>query len=204
MDNRELIRIGLVVSGSAIGFVLGVMSTKKFYAELAQQDIDSVKQVYKARYDGLEDVERHNVVTDKVMGGDPEDITERVEAAVSTLKYQGVSAEDRVDYSGKAHLIDQKHKMSIQVMDYTLYSETYSSEDHGYDEVNLTYFESDDILVDDSEDIIVDRARRIGDDALGLLRERGDVVFVVNHDSQIVYEVDLDMRSYKEVVSGDV
>lgn len=74
-----------------------------------------------------------------------------------------------------------------------------------YVKETLTYFEDDDTLIDEKEQVIYDVENVIGTEALnsfGHMSNDKDTVFVINHRLGIKYEVIRDPGKYTEIVLG--
>jgi hypothetical protein len=85
--------------------------------------------------------------------------------------------------------------------------EEFAEEMGHYDKISLTFYEDDEVLTDESEEIIDDPIAILGEDALvsfGVGSGDPEVVYVRNDWLQIDYEVIRLSKSYKETVLGDI
>lgn len=74
-----------------------------------------------------------------------------------------------------------------------------------YDKITITYFEDDDVLCDEREEVIPNVEATVGSNALtsfGELSEDSKIVYVRNERTSTDFEVIRDTRSYAEVVLG--
>lgn len=90
---------------------------------------------------------------------------------------------------------------------YVIPLDSFTDEMIGYDKITLGYYEDDDVLVDDNEDMIDDVDYVIGHDALdrfGDGSEDDDVVYIRNERTGADYEVIRHHKSYQTEVLGFV
>ena len=90
---------------------------------------------------------------------------------------------------------------------YVIPLDSFIDEMIGYDKITLGYYEEDDVLVDDNEDMIDDVDYVIGHDALdrfGDGSEDDDVVYIRNERTGADYEVIRHHKSYQTEVLGFV
>lgn len=98
-------------------------------------------------------------------------------------------------------VIDEK----IKDVPYIITEEQYNNELLYYDKVHLYYYEQDDALTDENEEIITNGYEIIGDDTLlhfGELSEDPDIVYARNESLSRDYEIIRLDKSYQETVLG--
>lgn len=79
------------------------------------------------------------------------------------------------------------------------------NEDMEYDKISLGYYQIDDILVDEGEEVITDVSYVVGDEALtsfGVMSDDRDIVYIRNERLAIDYEIVRMNKSYRETVLG--
>ena len=178
MDNK-LISIGAFVVGAAIGSVVTLKIVKTKYEQFAQEQIDSVKEVFARRIKK----EKEKETTDEIEeNNDYDDIIDEMEY------------DDNVDNEKKGATVwDEIYVIAPdQVGDYDEYelvSLTY------YADGVLTDSENNPILEEDIEDYVVpDFADHFGE-------YEADSVFVRNEVMEVEYEILRDLRNYSDIVN---
>ena len=180
------------VMAFAVGAAAGVAATWKFfeekYARIAQEEIDSVKEVFSKR-------DRKEV--------QPEKTEPVVEATIENPKEliavnKNVSA--IIDYSGYSSSQDDKPE---EPKPYVIPPEAFGElEEEGYTNVSLTFC-SDQVVIDDNNDILEDVNDVIGFESLSHFGEyEDDAVYVRNDKLRCDYEILLDQRTSEQYI-GD-
>ena len=180
------------VMAFAVGAAAGVAATWKFfeekYARIAQEEIDSVKEVFSKR-------DRKEV--------QPEKTEPVVEATIENPKEliavnKNVSA--IIDYSGYSSSQDDKPE---EPKPYVIPPEAFGElEEEGYTNVSLTFC-SDQVVIDDNNDILEDVNDVIGFESLSHFGEyEDDAVYVRNDKLHCDYEILLDQRTSEQYI-GD-
>ena len=180
------------VMAFAVGAAAGVAATWKFfeekYARIAQEEIDSVKEVFSKR-------DRKEV--------QPEKTEPVVEATIKNPKEliainKKVSA--IIDYSAYSSSQDEKPE---EPKPYVIPPEAFGElEEEGYTNVSLTFC-SDQVVIDDNNDILEDVNDVIGFESLSHFGEyEDDAVYVRNDKLHCDYEILLDQRTSEQYI-GD-
>ena len=178
--------------GAAVGSVVTWQLLKSRYEQIAQEEIDSVKEVY-ARRHSMNEVESVEV---EDTDNDTTDDTEYEE----TVKKSGY-----VNYSDMHESVKKEVKPNIDVKTkpYVISPNDFGEMDD-YECISLTYYEADDILADDADEIIEDVDNTVGSDALDCFGEyEDDSVFVRDDVKKRDYEILLDRRSYSDVTGNN-
>lgn len=173
MTNRDLI-INIVVfaAGAAIGSAVTWKLVKTKYEQIAQEEIDSVKEVFAKR-----------AACEKPS-------LEEYKAKLNDLKYE---MEEEKEEKEETESMDKTSK----VMAYVISPEEFG--DCDYETVSLTYY-ADGVVTDDFDEPIEDVEDLIGPDALNTFGEyEDDSVFVRNDEKQCDYEILLDVRNYADL-----
>jgi hypothetical protein len=91
------------------------------------------------------------------------------------------------------------------ILPYTITSQAYSESVLNFDKLNLTYYDEDDTLADENEEIVTDVEGTIGFDSLSCFGENDDdkdTIYVRNERMGADFEVNQIHQSYSEVVLG--
>lgn len=165
--------------GAAIGSLVTWQCVKKRYERIAQEEIDSVKEVFSRKEAAVsEPGEEVDPSIEVVEGPDISDYEDKVDA----LGYTG------------------KEKEAEETMDkpYIIKPEEFG-EFSDYERISLTYY-ADGMLADEDDELIEDVESIVGFDSLSHFGEyEEDSVFVRNDRLKCDYEILLDHRKYTEV-----
>ena len=160
------------------GVVLGTLAASKYFKEkyekISQEEIESVKEVYKKKEEELKTlnkgVEEYNKIADKYTN-----ITNQYKKGMSTVR--------------------------DQIGPYVITPEEFDEE--GYETISLTYY-ADGVLTDEQDFPIEDAEDTVGNDALNSFGEyEDDSVYVRDDDKGIDYEILLDVRKYSDLPKTD-
>lgn len=171
--------MGVIVfsAGAAIGSAVTWIFVKKKYEKIAQEEIESVKEVFARRNDA--ESEQTETVTEETPVFDEEDYE----------AYESISQE--YDYSTVPNIGSEKP--------YVISPEEFGELEE-YDRISLTCY-ADKILTDENDCLIEDVERIVGLESLTHFGEyEDDSVFVRNDRLKCDYEILLDQRSYAEVL----
>ena len=171
---KVLFNVFIFAAGAGIGSAVTWKLVKSKYEQIAQEEIDSVKETFKKR---LESIESPDVNTEK-----DQDESE-LQEVVTELGYS----------------VETENKGGQEMAKpYVISPEDFDELD--YDVVSLTYY-ADGYLADDMDELITDVDGLIGLESLNTFGQyEDDSVFVRNDELQTDYEILLDMRNYKDVV----
>lgn len=188
------------IAGAAIGSVTTWYCVKKKYEQIAQEEIDSVKEVFAQR-------EFRSKVKDMTEAG-----RGAIDGINDGVRRAAEQAKDKPDVREYAAIlkntsyasgINQKEEEKTVKDGYNPY--VISPEEFGefeeYEKISLTYY-ADGILADDNDEI-VDDAEDIVGDALDHFGEyEDDSVFVRCDERRCDYEILLDQRTFAEVTDN--
>lgn len=187
----KLTNILIFTTGVSIGSVTTWKLLKTKYEQIAREEIDSVKEIY-----------RNKNTMDEYKIGASHAFKQGVEDA---KEYISIIKEN--EYSTKYSEMSKKKKEEKEIDDvekpYVIPPEEFGIYNH-YDTISLTYY-SDGVVADDDEEVMeeddVDAA--IGLDALNHFGEfEDDSVFVRNDKRKVDYEILLDNRAYSDVLKS--
>lgn len=180
------------VMAFAVGAAAGVAATWKFfeekYARIAQEEIDSVKEVFSKR-DKKDDTPK------------PKPVEEKKESSEPVFSRSDVKKTNEIiDYSGYSSTQDEKPE---EPKPYVIPPEAFGElEEEGYTNVSLTFC-SDQVVIDDNNDILEDVNDVIGFESLSHFGEyEDDAVYVRNDKLHCDYEILLDQRTSEQYI-GD-
>jgi len=180
----------LFVLGVAVGSVVTWRYVEKKYEQIAQDEIDSVKEVFSKREtEFTEDTEV------RIKADNAKEKPSIIEYA-ARLREQG--------YTNYSDMVDEKPEevkeepMSVD-KPYVIAPEEFGELDN-YETISLTYY-ADQILADDNDVIVDDIEDVVGFDSLNSFGEyEDDSVFVRNDRLKCDYEILLDQRKYSDVI----
>lgn len=176
----------------SIGAICGAATSwryaKKKYEEIAQEEIDSVKEVFSNR-PNVENSQKFEDSREKAaLAKNKPDIVDYAALA----KRQGYT-----DYSNTT----VKEKPSKMDRPYVISPEEFGEFDE-YESVSLVYYD-DQVLADENDELVEDVEDTIGFDSLARFGEyEDDSVFVRNDRLRCDYEILRDQRRYSDVVGG--
>lgn len=183
---RQSINFMIFALGVAVGSIVTRTCIKKKYEEIAQEEINSVKEVFSKRENASVKEAGINKQTDKP------DIVE----------YASYSdAEKRYDIQRSEKIVKENEYVKDTK---GLYIYVITPDEFGelpeYERISLTYYD-DQVLTDENDKIIEDIEETIGIDSLTHFGEyEDDSVFVRNDERQCDYEILLDRRKYSDVI----
>ena len=188
--NNKVIPFLTFVLGAAAGSFVTWHYLKDVYEQIAQEEIDSVKEVFLKRERELsEDEEPKRKIAACYENGESKAVVDKKEIAEYAERIQ---KEGNTNYSDVASGKKESKPYVISPEEFGEFEE--------YEKVSLTYY-SNNILADENDEVIEDVEETIGVDSLTHFGEyEDDSVFVRNDSRKCDYEILLDQRSYAEVV----
>lgn len=177
MSNKSLFSLAFII-GAATGSVATWYLLKDKYEALAQEEIDSVKEVFLRREQELKDQSVKKTVAEGIKDAE-------------RLKKEGYTR-----YSDFGS--DEEEKPVSEAGPYVIPPEQFG-DDEEYEQISLTYY-ADGVLADENDEVIEDVEDAVGIDSLNHFGEyEDDSVFVRNDARKCDYEILLDQRTYSEV-----
>lgn len=191
----------IFATGVAIGSVVTWKIFKTRYEQIAQEEINSVKEVFSKREDDLK--WDHS--------GEPISKVEKTEETENGIKfsvsmdkpnlqeYAAKLQEERYfNYSNPSE--PKKEEKTKMEKPYVIPPEEFGEAD-GYDTISLTYY-IDGYLADDELEIVEDLDDVVGLESLNHFGEyEDDSVFVRNDRLMADYEILLDQRNYLDIIN---
>ena len=177
--------IGLVafVTGAAIGSLVTWRILKERYEKLAEEDSKSIREAFARRMAEPEEI------ADEPTEVDFDELKNVSKQLSADLGYDGAITEDENEEKGEPVAMDKPYVI-----------DPFESGNGGeYEIISLTYY-ADEVLVDDSGNLIEDVEAVVGVDSLTHFGEyEDDSVFVRDDDLKIDYEILRDYRRYSEI-----
>jgi hypothetical protein len=169
--------------GAAIGSVTTWQHVKKKYEQIAQEEIDSVKEVFSKKESNTD--------------ADIRTKAEQVKEKPDVVKYaERLDKHGYVNYSGG--IIDDEKGERMLNKPYVISPEEFGELDW-YDKIGLSYY-ADQILADENDELVEDVEGVVGFESLSHFGEyEDDSVFVRNDRLKCDYEILLDQRKYSDV-----
>ena len=189
---NKSINFMLFIFGASVGSAVTWMYTKKKYEQIAQEEIDSVKEVFSKH-------ENINTMKEAEFNKQEEKPDLREYAMkIRENNYTNYSDTDgktlEKENDGKQNERDKKCSSA-----YVITPEEFGELDD-YEQISLSYFD-DQILADDNLDIVDDIEETVGIASLTHFGEyEEDSVFVRNDERKCDYEILIDHRDYEDVV----
>lgn len=202
--SSTLSKIFIFATGAAVGSVVTWKVLKTKYEQIAQEEIDSVKEVFSKRIDDAKDIFKK---TEYVESTPTEDIvSDRDELYMVTQEKPDIreyaaklQEQGYFNYSDKSSSTKKEEASKVDAPKVITPEEFGEIEE--YDTVSLTYY-ADKILTDDQNNPIEDVEDVVGNDSLTHFGEyEDDSVFVRNDKYQTDYEILLDTRNYRDVIN---
>lgn len=189
MSNRSLFSLGFII-GAASGATVAWYLLKDKYETLAQEEIDSVKEVFARREQEMKDETVKRNVAEGIKDSDrtKPDLKEYAEQLKKNgyTRYSDLSADD-------GGVSDKQTKP------YVIPPEQFGDNEE-HEQISLAYY-ADGVLADENDEVIEDVEDAVGIDSLNHFGEyEDDSVFVRNDARKCDYEILLDQRTYSEVV----
>ncbi|MCM1179368.1 MAG: hypothetical protein NC347_03870 [Clostridium sp.] len=181
----------IFAAGAAFGSFATWKLLKDKYEQIAQDEIDSVKEVFA-----------------KKEGSDNEESTLAEESEYNE-KPNIIEYAAKLQENGYTNYSDSENKESVHKEDGNAVEKPYviSPDEFGefgeYDTVSLTYY-ADRVLADDNDDVIEDVDDIVGTESLTHFGEyEDDSVFVRNDKMKCDFEILLDQRNFSDVRAGN-
>lgn len=188
--------IAAFILGAAVGSGITWYFLKDKYEKLAQEEIDSVKEVFSKRASDISEKDEPQ--------NDVEDIPEEPTDKELDSYKQFMNKVEYTDYStNKTTDIKQEkaNEPEHEERPYVITPEEFGELDD-YDQISLTYY-SDQILTDENNELVEDVDRVVGFESLNHFGEyEDDSVYVRNDRLKCDYEILMDCRKFTDVLKN--
>ena len=176
----------MFVLGAAVGSVVTWQYVKTKYEQIAQEEIDSVREVFLKKD------------PDVTVGIKEADVRSRKEEKLGVMEYAArLQKEGYTNYAGM-NAVEEEETETVE-RPYVISPEDFGEFDK-YEKISLTYY-ADQVLADENDELIDDVEDIIGFESLTHFGEyEDDSVFVRNDRLKCDYEILMDSRLYSDVV----
>lgn len=182
----------MFILGAAVGSIVTWRYVEKKYEQIAQDEIDSVKEVFSKRE--MDFTEETEVVDARIKADNAKEKPSVVEYAARLREqgytnYSDIGTEDEEEVKKESMTVDKP---------YVIAPEEFGEFDD-YEKISLTYY-ADQILADDNDELVDDVEDVVGFDSLNSFGEyEDDSLFVRNERLKCDYEILLDQRKFSNV-----
>lgn len=190
--NNKLVNALMFAGGAAIGSILTWQLVKDAYRKLAEEEIASVKEHYRKRYEGPQQSEPTKGETDKSAYLTKREMTQEEKETVTqyadlTKSYISSENEQEVEYDSEPYVI--KPELFGELPDYNA--------------VSLTYY-ADGVLADDEGNVVTDADDVVGKDFADHIGDyEPDAVHIRNDWNQCDYEILSVFDRYEDIYQKD-
>lgn len=214
MNTKLKVAISFVL-GTAVGTVATYELLKKKVDKIAEEECESLR----ASFANSVSLQQQRKAKEEADDNSPiEDSAKSAQHSYSSLSDAYKKKEDisevasrvRKDYShvenGEAAEVEYaKSESSDHDKPYVISQAEFDNDHPNYDKLSITYYEADDTLADEQEEIIDDPDTIVGEDTLksfGKGSDDEDIVYARNDQLGIDYEISRVHGSYEETVMG--
>lgn len=174
--NSTLSKIFIFVAGAAVGSVVTWKLVQTKYEQIAEEEIDSVREFYANRAE--------KELTDEAYGED-----------------ENENASDRTEYTGMVHDLGYSDNKEVKKMEgpYVISPRDFDETDYATE--TLDYYEGDGVLVDAFGDVVENVEEMVGKDFakhFGENEDDVDTVYVRNDEEEMDYEICRNFGCYGE------
>lgn len=185
--NGKITGFLMFVTGVAIGSVVTWKCVKTKYERIADEEIESIKNVYSKKEASI----KENQVTQKEVAETKPSLYEMKEY-LERIKENGYHKEENKE-EGDPDMNDSPYVISPD--------EFGNMDDHTC--VSLSYY-ADGVLADDWDTEVLDPVEEVGPDIASHFGEyEEDTVFVRNEKLKVDYEICRDLRTFAEVIGDE-
>ena len=200
--NDTLSKFIIFAAGACIGSVVTWRLVKKYYNNIANEEVADVKAWYARKYGEKSESKKADAIRDGIKDGMKKPVTENdIRNLAAQLQNMGY-----VDYSNKGdepvkktEKIEEKEEVDDVERPYVI-EPRYFDEYDDYNTINLTLY-ADGVLVDDSSnEPVEDVDETVGLDNLDHIGEyEEDAVHIRNDKLRCDYEILCDTKKYSEI-----
>ena len=203
--NNKIASFMIFIFGAAVGSVVTWQYTKKKYEQIAQEEINSVKETFSKLYVKKEKVKNKDNESEEI--NNVRTIVERAKDKPSIVEYAAkLRKQGYTNYSNTDSLSEDSNVFEEEVDENMINDKPYviSPDEFGefddYDTISLTYY-ADQVLTDDDDELVEDIEETVGFESLNTFGQyEDDSVFVRNDRFKCDYEILLDSRKYSDVI----
>lgn len=177
------------VMGAATGSLITWKLIEKKYKDLANEEIQAVRETYRAnRINEIKEENPDNPVFNKPDISTYKEVVNNYSSEESEEDTDEDDDDDQDDYIPPQQRPDDKPYL-IDIDEY--------GEERNYELFTMTYFRQDKVVIDDADEIVDDIDRKLGWDNLSVLdNTEADTIYIRNDKMHFDAEVMYDVRSY--------
>lgn len=223
MPRYKMILVGASVLslglGATAGFFFAQKKLETKYEAIAQKEIAEAKKFYSLRYKKDEYATPESAVESRLKTDADVALQNYKGNATRTERNEAVSAIDATNIflnnipdtpvakllAGKNFNYEEEIKHRSADAPYIITKDEFFNEESGFDQVTVTYFDEDGVLIDDKDEVIPDVNLTIGEDNLaqfGHGSEDPNIVYIHNDKLTLEFEVILSKGKYTEQILG--
>lgn len=196
------LNFAMFMAGFTVGSAATWLYLKRYYEQIAQEEIDSVKAVFAER---KPDFDMKNKTQSNKQSEN------QYKADIAKLKPDLVDYAAKLQKEGYTNYTEHSQKNTAEKKDEPMPDKPYiiSPNDFGildsYAQISLTYYTEDNVLADDEDEIVEDIDNTVGEDFADHFGDyEDDSVFVRNDRLRCDYEICRDNRSFREVTGMEL
>lgn len=204
-----------LVSGSAGGYLIAEKKLRVKYDELMKEEIEKTKNFYAALYnkpsidDLIEEQPERKMSQGEEEGFEPPDPKDISTYHKVAEEYGTPTAAEKVNIFSLAETnafdYEARDAEIKEGLPYVISKDEFFENEPDYETEQLTYFESDDTLIDSKEMPVEDTEKTVGDDNLtkfGYGSGDQNIVFIRNDKLELLFEVVRSRGEYATEVLG--
>ncbi len=190
------LNFAMFMAGATVGAAGAWFYCKRYYENIAQEEIDSVKAAFAERKPDV----LKNIKSDETNTDDNKHKADMAKLKPDLVQYAAkLQEEGYTNYSAHSEKTTSVEKEDEPVVDKPYVISPEDSGESSYAQINLTYY-ADGVLADDEDDILEDIEDTVGSDFASHFGEyEDDTVFIRNDRLRCEYEIQRDNRAYEEV-----
>lgn len=189
-----------VIVGGVTGFIVAQKMLKTTLDAELEEQIKDVKEHYKL----LRKEEEYS--TPMILAEKYDDVLEGLEYLAHEEKTDEEDDDDIQEIEEESEAIPVGNLFERNKNEpYVIPVAEFMNDSNSFDKITITYFEEDDVLCDEREEVIPNVEGTVGNDALtkfGYMSDDEKIVYVRNERLKTDFEVLKEEKSYAEVVLG--
>ena len=187
--NNKIAGFLMFASGAVVGSIATWMLVKTKYERIANEEIESVKEVYSKKEVAVKNIDTVQKDSDEVV---VKPTIYETKEYLETIKENGYRKEENKE-EGDPDMNDSPYVISPD--------EFGNMDDHTC--VSLSYY-ADGVLADDWDTVVIDQIEEVGPDIASHFGEyEEDTVYVRNEKLKVDYEICRDLRTFAEVMGDE-
>ena len=192
----------MFLAGAAVGAAATWLCLRRYYEQITQEEIDSVKAAFAERKPVNTNIAKNEKSNEKQEEN-------QHKADIAKLKPDLVNYAAKLQEEGYTNYTEHSKKNTEGKKDDPMPNEPYviSPDNYGendnYTQISLVYYAGDGVLADDEDEVVEDIEATVGEDFAEHFGEyEDDSVFIRNDRLRCDYEILRDNRSFSDVAEG--